>query len=284
MIKNIIFSVRKNYKVIMSRRAKLSQLTGILAPKEEPDPVSVQIRTPGTIPVVTFESIWTSSSHTPPYNVVKTRNLLEYLKNNPVKTINSNDQEELIDLLQLCLDKSFPIDDDKLKEKHNVLTMNLNEENSQRLKKLLEIMKYSQSDIQEMIPITILDNLEIQQLEDLHYQGGTQEKIINLADRSIVYQIISLLLILGYNETYRFLSTVASPTDIYFASPLMKRARDKSILDLKILKWKPNVTTGVKCSRCGEKKVIISEQQLRSADEPATLFYACTACNARWKK
>ena len=38
----------------------------------------------------------------------------------------------------------------------------------------------------------------------------------------------------------------------------------------------------VKC-RCGSRKVLERSVQTRSADEGATSFYHCTACNRNWK-
>ena len=36
------------------------------------------------------------------------------------------------------------------------------------------------------------------------------------------------------------------------------------------------------CEQCGSKKIDIYQKQLRSADEPATVFATCTTCGAKW--
>lgn len=37
------------------------------------------------------------------------------------------------------------------------------------------------------------------------------------------------------------------------------------------------------CKRCKSKKIMTSQKQMRSADEPMTVFYHCTDCEHRWK-
>lgn len=47
----------------------------------------------------------------------------------------------------------------------------------------------------------------------------------------------------------------------------------------------PIVTTTLfKCSRCRQNKCTFREIQLRSADEPMTVFIACLNCGHRWKQ
>lgn len=42
--------------------------------------------------------------------------------------------------------------------------------------------------------------------------------------------------------------------------------------------------TAVKCGKCKKNSVEYTEKQIRSADEPMTVFYHCTNCGHRWKK
>ena len=44
-----------------------------------------------------------------------------------------------------------------------------------------------------------------------------------------------------------------------------------------------NKTTCV-CEKCGNNEAWFNEVQIRSADEPATLFYCCTKCGHRWRE
>lgn len=269
----------------MARRAKVNQISGTLQgiqPTGQVTPVVARtpvIARPGTIPVLSFEMIWQSSTINPPFNVTKARQLIERLRD-PVDGVSIQDATEISETLSDVLQRSPALNDDQLRERFGMLPLNLTNEQVARLKQLLLIVKAT--NIRDLLPITLLEAFEFQQLGELRYLRSG-ELIINLADRPVVCQINYLLLMLGYSVTFDFLVGVQTPRDIFFNNPLMKRARDKSIIDLKILKWKPNVTTGVKCKRCGEKKVLVSEKQLRSADEPATVFYKCTSCNNDWR-
>ena len=42
--------------------------------------------------------------------------------------------------------------------------------------------------------------------------------------------------------------------------------------------------TEVKCEACGNNEAWFQEIQIRSADEPATIFYCCTKCKHRWRE
>lgn len=39
-----------------------------------------------------------------------------------------------------------------------------------------------------------------------------------------------------------------------------------------------------KCPRCDCEKAMFIEMQIRSADEPMTIFYQCTGCRKTWKE
>jgi len=43
-----------------------------------------------------------------------------------------------------------------------------------------------------------------------------------------------------------------------------------------------NESSIYKCKACGSRKIDISEKQVRSMDEPSTLFFHCAGCNAKW--
>lgn len=49
-----------------------------------------------------------------------------------------------------------------------------------------------------------------------------------------------------------------------------------------ITKLSPN--TNIKCFDCNKKKVYTWQLQLRSADEPVTVFFKCLNCFKMWKK
>ena len=46
--------------------------------------------------------------------------------------------------------------------------------------------------------------------------------------------------------------------------------------------WKNVDTTDVKCPSCANGQAYFMQIQIRSADEPMTTFYRCTACRRNW--
>lgn len=37
------------------------------------------------------------------------------------------------------------------------------------------------------------------------------------------------------------------------------------------------------CFKCKGKRIMTTQKQMRSADEPMTTFFVCTTCGNRWK-
>lgn len=59
---------------------------------------------------------------------------------------------------------------------------------------------------------------------------------------------------------------------------------DKMKRDEHVFEEKPAaMTTQFKCGKCKKRECIYQELQLRSADEPMTLFITCLNCGTRWK-
>lgn len=81
------------------------------------------------------------------------------------------------------------------------------------------------------------------------------------------------------------------PHDIPFMNPHdMFPENWKTIVDEKmkrdehVFEEKPAaMTTQFKCGKCKKRECIYQELQLRSADEPMTLFITCLNCGNRWK-
>jgi DNA-directed RNA polymerase subunit M/transcription elongation factor TFIIS len=64
-----------------------------------------------------------------------------------------------------------------------------------------------------------------------------------------------------------------------------KDAMDKKITrDEYVMNDKPEaMTEDFKCRKCKNNKCVFKELQLRSADEPMTLFITCLNCGNRWR-
>lgn len=66
---------------------------------------------------------------------------------------------------------------------------------------------------------------------------------------------------------------------------LWKDVVDESMrMNERVVDEKPEaMTTQFKCGKCKKRECIYQEVQLRSADEPMTLFITCLNCGHRWK-
>jgi len=70
----------------------------------------------------------------------------------------------------------------------------------------------------------------------------------------------------------------------------MNPNRWNSLIQQKILRDKSKLTTNIEastdmytCKKCKSKKCTYYELQIRSADEPATIFVTCLDCGKHWK-
>ena len=48
--------------------------------------------------------------------------------------------------------------------------------------------------------------------------------------------------------------------------------------------WDDVDKTEARCPACGHREAFFMQMQLRSADEPMTVFYKCTNCGHRWNE
>lgn len=138
--------------------------------------------------------------------------------------------------------------------------------------------------VRNSIPIPLIGPDEINQLKALSYPPPNNQPIVTLSDRSTLFEIVNLILFLGFDETLAFLKRVVTPANIIFDSPLMERAQNNYILNLENLKTKVRTAKGtVPCPRCRGTNVQMSERQVRSIDEPTTVYFKCIDCDKTWK-
>lgn len=48
--------------------------------------------------------------------------------------------------------------------------------------------------------------------------------------------------------------------------------------------WKGAPKSDATCEKCGYHQAYFNEIQIRSADEPATLFFKCVKCGNQWRE
>lgn len=74
------------------------------------------------------------------------------------------------------------------------------------------------------------------------------------------------------------------PPDSVFPEKWKQIIDERIKKELNIFDEKPqSMTNQFKCGKCKKRECIYQELQLRSADEPMTLFITCLNCGNRWK-
>jgi DNA-directed RNA polymerase subunit M/transcription elongation factor TFIIS len=137
----------------------------------------------------------------------------------------------------------------------------------------------------EISGVPILTEEQIDMLRNLTLLNGDP-----IVDDSFVYPLVSMIAAegCGFQTIYEHLTSRkwTSRKDIILEAPVptLKRAHVKSIIDAEIFR---NRTTAVDestpCPRCKARKVRSATARTRSADEPMTEFYICTACGFKWR-
>jgi len=118
---------------------------------------------------------------------------------------------------------------------------------------------------------------------------GTDGTETNKVYQNLAYQIYGKLsaqslLQSGLCPTVSLLIQQIKDGKILFQGPEFRLERDKDEKEAKNIETPLDVKEGVnKCSKCGSKKTFQFSLQVRSCDEPATIFLTCAVCNHRWR-
>lgn len=83
------------------------------------------------------------------------------------------------------------------------------------------------------------------------------------------------------NEIHPFTLAFLSPHQIH--PERWKKELNRQIEQMKLSNDMPT-TDLYKCYKCGARKSIVAQMQIRSADEPMTLFITCTECHNTYTK
>lgn len=128
-----------------------------------------------------------------------------------------------------------------------------------------------------------LTDLQWNELQAMKYPG-TSVPVYDAQQPEIVMQIVNMVIVLGGEETLKFLRTASGPEDILWQQPLMEPARQNYQEELNIRTIREDVMVGaIKCFRCGSMRVKTREAQTRAADEATSVFYECSDCGQKWR-
>jgi DNA-directed RNA polymerase subunit M/transcription elongation factor TFIIS len=130
-----------------------------------------------------------------------------------------------------------------------------------------------------------LEKPQIDKLTKLKYEN---EAMLTLKDRAFLYDIIGLIEILGFEESYEFLKKEQksiNKLDIIKKAPPFKEARLQYYLNItEQIREKANEEESIiQCPRCKQRRVKVMLRQDRRADEGITSYNLCLECAHSWK-
>ena len=133
-------------------------------------------------------------------------------------------------------------------------------------------------------PVRVLTDDQIPLLLELRYIDGNS--IFRLEDKMLIYEVVGMIMQLGFEETYRYLSSRPWRTakEIVRENPLLKKYRDAVRRNLLLAKYKPRLTETLNpCKKCGGP-TLSDTRQTRGGDEGSSVIIQCLACNIVWKE
>lgn len=144
-----------------------------------------------------------------------------------------------------------------------------------------------------------LNNSEINTLISFKYPN-TQKNIL-LSDKYILYEILTLLPKIGWDEVIKLLNNDSTfsninsnkkerdlkeetNTGILFGNSLLKEQQLRELAIIEIYRYKDITQEGVfDCPKCKSKNTSTVQKQVRSSDESASCFNHCISCNYDWR-
>lgn len=124
---------------------------------------------------------------------------------------------------------------------------------------------------------------QAQQLTALRYQNGNS--IIDINRRDVIMEIIGMLRIQPFDEILDFLTDALDPGFILWEQESMDEGRVKVAREIVIQQAEEvGVKRVGKCRYCPSTELVFATKQLRSGDEPATIFVRCVMCQKNWRQ
>lgn len=140
---------------------------------------------------------------------------------------------------------------------------------------------------EENILRSAVPNIRRDQITDLlalkYITDGTL--IINPKRKDVLIEIIGMLLLQPYPEVIEFLSEATDPDYILWDQESMNEGRVNVAREIAIQQAEEVGVKGVgKCRYCTSNELVFAQKQIRSGDEPMTIFVRCIACRKQWRQ
>ncbi|CAH6420573.1 Transcription elongation factor TFIIS [uncultured virus] len=124
---------------------------------------------------------------------------------------------------------------------------------------------------------------QAQVLANLQYINGNY--IIDINRRDVITEIIGMLTRQDFDEVIDFLTDAPDPSFVLWEQEAMDEGRLKVAREMIIQQAAETGVKGVgKCRYCPSTELVFALKQLRSGDEPATIFVRCVMCQKQWRQ
>lgn len=101
------------------------------------------------------------------------------------------------------------------------------------------------------------------------------------------FELVEAVKEYGFDEIYKYLQTYSqkykSIEELIINLPSMKAEKKKLIDEINNFGNTQRAKSGYRCNSCGSEKTFAIQKQVRSSDEPATLFVRCSTCQKSWR-
>ena len=123
---------------------------------------------------------------------------------------------------------------------------------------------------------------QIKLLSSLTYPNG--KKIIQKGSNTLL-EIVGLLKSSPFEEVIEFLQEATGPDYVLWKQPVMDSAITNLQRELELHEEQEIGIKGIgRCRFCSSNELVFVAKQLRSGDEPATIFFRCVSCKKNWRE
>ena len=124
---------------------------------------------------------------------------------------------------------------------------------------------------------------QVEQLSRLQYKNGGG-LIIVPERRDIIMEVVGMLQKETYENVLAFLSEAVNPDYILWEQHALEEGHVKILRESTILQTEETGIKGYgKCKYCSSTELVVATKQMRSGDEPTTIFVRCILCKKGWK-
>jgi len=124
---------------------------------------------------------------------------------------------------------------------------------------------------------------QIQILTSLNYPDGNP--VIDIKRKDIILEIVGMLNERSFEDVTAFLEQATSPEYILWEQESVESGRTRLEREIAVYQVQDTGTKGVgRCRFCTSTELVYATKQLRSGDEPATVFVRCVLCGKNWRE